>query len=344
MGTIPISRVIPHYCGMPERLRRKRRLLVFRAFFDESGTDPKLNKALVMCGFLGRVDEWERASDAWDICLHEKPSIEYFKHSDAQSLDGQFAKFSHASADAKVAALTRTIFQFELQGFCITVPYRLFKHRNARATKGVMGTRVYDWGFLTATTGVLQYLDDKHPGDEKVDFVFDQRSELDACIQHYNWSKTNPFLMSTLRRAGECAPGNDRDVVALQMGDLIAWELCYRINTKEKREAFNIIAASRRLVHIDCRPPRQLPDTLALQKIGKQVQAEAANYFRRAKKGSPDRFASEAEVEAYMNELKIHESFFYLELHRYISQLQNDDEYQEFKREYLAATGEEPPF
>jgi hypothetical protein len=54
---------------MPKRVRDKRWLMMFRAFFDESGTDPKKNKALVLGGFLGSVEEWERASDAWDACL-----------------------------------------------------------------------------------------------------------------------------------------------------------------------------------------------------------------------------------------------------------------------------------
>lgn len=326
-----------------QRLRKKKRLLVFRAFFDESGTNPEENKALVMAGFLGRVEEWERASDAWDACLHQKPSIEYFKHSEAQSLDGEFLRFNRATADAKVLSLARTIVHFDLQGFCITVPHRLFRHRDAKASKGRVGTRVYDWGFLTVTTGVLQYLDEEHPGDEKVDFVFDQRTELTACIEHFNWAKTHPFLASILRRAGECAPGNDRDVVALQVGDLLAWEFCNRIDTKEKTGVFEVIVGSRKVAHIDCHPPRQFPATFALQKMSNQVLAEAGNFFRRGKKGSPERFRSAQEVEEYINELKVHEALVLLEWRRYRSELDGDTEYQEFKRRYFAVTGEEPP-
>src|SRR6476660_6781390 len=123
---IPISRVIPHYCGIPERVRRKRNLLVFRAFFDESCLDPTKYKSLVFGGFLGKVEEWERASEAWDKCLHQSPSIEYFKHSEAMELDGQFIKFNRSSADAKVTALAKTLTDFKLLGVYVSVSFSWF--------------------------------------------------------------------------------------------------------------------------------------------------------------------------------------------------------------------------
>jgi hypothetical protein len=323
---------------MSERIRKKRKLLVFRAFFDESATDSKANKAFVMGGFLARVEEWESASDAWDACLKEPPSIEYFKHSEAQSLSEQFARFNRTTADEKVLALATVISKFtQLRGFCITVAHRLFRHYDAKATEGMIGTRVYDWGFMASTSGLLQYLDDEHPGDEKIDFVFDDCSQLTACIENYNWMKTEPFLKEIMRRAGQCSPGDDKQVAALQMGDLLAWEFSKFIETKARSKAFNLIAGSNTISHVLGEPPRQFPQTLALQKISNQVLREAGDFFRRSKKGSPDRFTSEQEVDAYINELKVHEAYVQLEWNRYRSQLDGDAEYQEFRRKYLAA-------
>jgi len=54
MSATPISRIIPHYCGMAGWVRRKRLVIVFRAFFDESGLNPCEDKVLVMGDFLGR--------------------------------------------------------------------------------------------------------------------------------------------------------------------------------------------------------------------------------------------------------------------------------------------------
>jgi hypothetical protein len=321
---------------MPKRVRDKRLLMMFRAFFDESGTDPEKNKALVMGGFLGEVEEWERASDSWDACLHEPPSIEYFKGSECKSLDGEFLKFNRVTADAKALELARTISRFKLLGFCATVPYTLFMHRDPKASRGMIGSRVYDWGFLTATSGVLQYLDVKFLGNDRVDFIFDNRTELPACIGIYNRMKADPFFASTtMRRAGTCIPGDDKKVVALQMADLLAGDSSHYLDTKSKSEAFVTIRDSNKIVHLPCEPPRQFPDTLRLQKMAKEVHKEATEFLRRAKKNSPDRFESVEEVEKHVNDLQKHEAFFQLEWGRHLTRLNTDAEYQAFVQSYL---------
>ena len=335
-----VARIIPHLCGMPKRVRDKRWLMMFRAFFDESGTDPKKNKALVLGGFLGSVEEWERASDAWDACLHATPSIEYFKDSERKSLDGQFVKFNRATADAKVLALATTISQFALLGFCATVSYTWFMHRDAKASRGYVGARVYDWGFLTSTSGVLQHLDSKHPGSDLVDFIFDSRTELRACIEIYDRMKADRFF-AHMARAGECIPGDDKQLAALQMADLLAGECCDHMDTKERSDAFITIRDNNRIVHVPCLPPPQLPNTFKLQKIGHAVQKEATEYLRRARKNSLDRFKSAEEVENYVSDLQMHEAYFNLEYQRHISQLGNNDDYQTFMKKYLARSSKE---
>jgi hypothetical protein len=225
MSALPISRLIPHYCGMAKRIRNQRQVLVYRAFFDESGLDPTLRKVLIMGGFLGSVEEWEQASNAWDSCLHAAPSIDYFKDSECRSLDGEFRQFNRTSAEAKRIALSKVLSRFKLLGFCVTVSYTWFMHRDAKASRKVHGSRVYDWGFMTATTGVLQYFSSHYEEkDGPVDFIFDDRTELRACIDAYNQIKANPFFASKMRDAGECVPGDDKKVAALQMADLLTGE------------------------------------------------------------------------------------------------------------------------
>lgn len=315
---------------------------MFRAFFDESGTDPKKNKALVVGGFLGQVEEWERASDAWDACLHAAPSIDYFKESERKSLDGQFLKFNRVTADAKALSLARTLSQFKVLGFCATVSYTWFMHRDAKASRGFLGSRVYDWGFLTATSGVLQYLDTRYPeNNDAVDFIFDERTELRACIDIYNRMKVNPFFSSSMRRAGECIPGDDKAIAALQMADLLAGMCCDHMDTKVRSDAFVTIRDNNKIVHVPCIPPRHMPNTLKLQKMAKAVHKEATEFLRRRSENSPDRFKSVEEVEKYISDLKMHEAYFHLEYERQLSRLATDSEYQTFMKKYLAQSSEE---
>lgn len=83
--------------------------MIFRAFFDESGTSPHENKSLVMGGFVGHIDEWKQASEAWDECLQESPSINHFSRNEANMLDGQFRHWKRSAADEKVKNLAGVI-------------------------------------------------------------------------------------------------------------------------------------------------------------------------------------------------------------------------------------------
>jgi len=326
---------------MAGRIRKQRRLVVYRAFFDESGLDPKLNKALIMGGFLGLVEEWERASDAWDACLHATPYIKYYKDSERKSLDGQFLRFNRTTADAKALLLAKTLSHFKLLGFCATVSYTWFMYRDAKVSRGLMGSRAYDWGFSAATSGVLQYVDAKYPGDDKVDFIFDDRTELSACIGVYNQMMANLVFAPFMRRAGVCVPGDDKITAALQMADLLAGECCDHMDKKAKSAAFLTMRDKNKIVHIPCVPPAQFPNTLRLHKIAKEVHTEATNFLRRAKKTSPDRFKSVEEIENYLSDLTMHEAYFKLEWQRQMSQLASDKDYQAFVTKYLASIPDE---
>jgi hypothetical protein len=324
---------------MPERVRKRRRIAVLSAFFDESGTDPRVNKALIMGGFLGDVEEWERASEAWDGALHQHPPIEYFSHNEAQSLNGQFARFRRETADAKVLALANTIAQFPaIRGMATGVSYSWFLHRDLKAAKGMIGTRAYDWGFNTVTSGVLQYVDSYSPGDGRVDFVFDERRELNACIQMFEQMKANPFFASSvMRRAGQCSPGDDEEIAALQMADLLAWECSKVLETRTRSDAFNIIVGKNLIVNIRCQPPRRLPDVLRIQKLANAIKQKAIEVLIRTKKTSLEPFLSAEDVEKSTNELLLNHASFGLEWSRLVAQFHNDEEIQTFFRRYSSS-------
>ena len=243
----------------------------FTAFFDESGLNPTQDKVLILAGFLGRVEEWEKAANAWDECLNEFPRIEYFSHRKAQSLDGPFRGWSRQQADSKVLSLARVITRFKLLGFCAGISYDALSGRDHRVSQKIMGARFYDWAFLAATKGVLQYVNHAFPG-EKVDFVFDERTELRACIHAY-YEMRAEVSHDFMQCAGQCDPSNDTPV--LQMADLLAWECSNTVKTENMTEAFDAVICSNRVITIPCQPPPQLNPTLELGKIGQEVWSKA---------------------------------------------------------------------
>lgn len=304
--------------------------MTFRAFFDESGTNPNEDKVLIVAGFLGRVEEWEKAIDAWDECLHESPRIEFFKRHHAQSLEGQFQRWKRGQADAKVVALASVIARFKLLGFCASVPYGVLSDRELRISHGVMGARFYDWGFLAATKGVLQFVGRNYPG-EKVDFVFDERKELRACIAAYYEMRADADN-EIMRCAGQCDPGNDIDVPALQMADLLAWEASYTIRTETMTDAFDAIICSNGVVTIPCQPPPLLNPTLELGKLGQDAQRAAADIQKRFY-GDNER---SPELAAETLDLVQRAAFFNIALERLKSIYEQDEGY----RRFMAKRGE----
>ena len=280
-----ISRIIPRLCGMSSRLREKELVMVMRAFFDESGLNPHEDKALVMGGYLGTVLELEKVSDEWDECLAAHPKIDYFKSDEAKSLDGEFRRFNRVTADQKKNDLAKIVGESELQGFCVSVRHELLTYRDPIATKRTAGSRTYDWGFFTATAGVLQYVRDHHPS-ETVDFIFDDRRELGQCIAMFNELKElageeMPWA-EIFSRAGTCTPGDDKETAVLQMGDLLAGEFSDMGNGgNTPTETWRCLTARRGVAHVPCDMPWAIPILVALQGKMKEVKDTAGRFLKR---------------------------------------------------------------
>ena len=283
MKSAPLTDVIPHLCGMARAYRLRNLVFVMKAFFDESGLNPYEDKVLVMGGFLGSVDEWERVSDAWDACLNRAPAIRYFKSDEANGLNGQFERFNHASADEKRKELAGIVGGSDLQGICASVLHALFEGRNPKLAKGMVGSRVYDWGFFTATSGTLQYVQTVHPG-ETIDFIFDKRTELRSCIAIYDEMKEMEDCpwSAIMRVAGACIPGDDEKVVALQISDLLAGEFSSMANGgNSPSEAWKLLTARHSVAHIPCRLPPSVPFLTGLRSFGKEIRDATGRFLQR---------------------------------------------------------------
>lgn len=308
---------------------------MFRAFFDESGTDRRKNKAFVIGGFLGRIEEWLKASDAWEESLHKHPRIEYFKHSEYQSLGGQFVRFNRQQAENKIVSLASTIANVDLHGFCSIAPHRIIESKPVE--KGLLGSRIYDWAFGGVIKLVLEHMQ-AQPLDEKVDFVFDARNELRANIENFNRMKGQTIFAELMSHAGECSIGDDHQIVALQMADLLAAEFLKAGEQQIQSDAFKIIRDKNTIAYTRDTPPAQHLPMLALMSLGAQVQQEAGQFL----KANRQKLMCPEETLNRLLELKIMEASFNEQQERLFSFLENDPEYQNFRRQFIASTGIDP--
>jgi hypothetical protein len=225
---------------------------------------------------MGSINTWESVSGAWDRCLHEYPRIEHFSSNDYRCHIGEFKWLSDVQREAKIASLAEVIASYNIQGIGVIVPHAWFSGRDKSASKGMVGTRVYDWGFIEATAGTLQWL--KKVGHrEKVDFVFDSRSELKACISLFDDLKKMKWL-SVMENAGQCTSGDDKDIVALQMADLLCGEFSSLLKGNPPSNAWRIMAAHRGILQRNCDDLTWVADGINLQRLASEVQRELYDF------------------------------------------------------------------
>jgi hypothetical protein len=76
---------------------------MLQAYLDDSGMGQP--PASVMAGFVSTSERWATFSDEWKQALDMRPSIEYFKMSEAAACSGQFAHWSDERRNERVAYL-----------------------------------------------------------------------------------------------------------------------------------------------------------------------------------------------------------------------------------------------
>jgi hypothetical protein len=203
---------------------------MFRGFFDESNRNPK-DVTFILAGWTASVEEWERFSEAWQACLLERPALDYFKSSQARS-------------NAKRIGLANVISSHPLRGYVATVKHEILsnKPKKLRLLKGMTGMRVYDWALMGIVERILIDYLDRGERSEKIDFVFDDCSELEACMGSYRVQK--PKWPPSMRRiAGMITQGDDRHIAGLQAADLFAGEHSAYLRTGQKSSVYMAFAS-----------------------------------------------------------------------------------------------------
>jgi len=255
---IPVRWAVAHLCGLPKSKREKRVLTMFRGFFDESNRNPN-DVTFILAGWTASVEEWERFSEAWQTCLLENPELDYFKSSEARS-------------DAKRRDLANIISGHNLRGYVATVKHEILRNKPKKLSllKGMTGMRVYDWALIGLVERIFVDYLDRGERSEKIDFVFDECTELAACIESYRLQKPK-WPPSMQHIAGTIAPGNDRDIAGLQAADLFAGEYSEYLRTGEKTSVYTTLA-SVPIIELPVSPP---PVMESLLRYSQDVQMRA---------------------------------------------------------------------
>src|SRR5262245_10249084 len=110
---------------MPARVRRRKVVVLFKLFVDESGNDPNQSH-FILGGYMASVPKWDAFTGAWDGLL-ESWGIDCFHMTcaDGRHLDKvhryDYSAWSEPQRDARVSALARIVRRYAMVGFACYV-------------------------------------------------------------------------------------------------------------------------------------------------------------------------------------------------------------------------------
>jgi hypothetical protein len=200
-------------------------LVTLQAYVDDSASDVG-DKRLFLAGFVNSADGWIEFSNEWDAVLHEYPRIEYLHMVETQGLRDQFDGWSEAKRDVKLLALAEVIERHRLYFVSASVSRREY----AEILKPVMPYNLKS-PYFSCFWGVIVTLARYHSnlGIAEIpttDFIFDKNGDLEGHANlWFEWLKESQPL--ELKQFFGSTPifRDDRDVVALQASDMLAWHL-----------------------------------------------------------------------------------------------------------------------
>ena len=202
--------------------------MIFTSFLDDS-KDANQSKMFVSAGFLGDKDDWGSLRAQWDRVLRES-EIEYFKSSEYNHLDGEFARFRTAAYPPPSGRNAAKEIKDRLQqlvknhpsirGVGVFVIVEDFNKVCARPeTTGVFPPNPYHRALESVMFHTVKIIS-KIPGRNQVAFVHDEESDFAVLYQLYlEFKRLNP---RTAKRMASFTPLSDKRHPPLQVADMIA--------------------------------------------------------------------------------------------------------------------------
>lgn len=231
-------------CGLPPDKRRVRRLMVLQAYIDDSGgTDVNEHPYFVLGGFVSTVERWAEFSSDWQVVLDMEPRLEYFKMSEAGSLNGQFHMrrgWDRPMRDARLAKFVEVARSYPIYRTSVSIDKALFRDHiagldvpNPKPT----AKDPYYLAFHNLVTGLplLQAVNIKSvPKEGKIDFIFDYQCKTGGRASDA-WEHIKMNVLPRLKMDGvpDVMPflgsppifRDEKEFLPLQAADLYVWHV-----------------------------------------------------------------------------------------------------------------------
>lgn len=230
--------------GLPPHKRGLRRLVALQAYIDDSGgTELNQHPYFVLGGFVSTAERWAEFSADWQAVLDLEPRLEYFKMSEAGSLNGQFHArrgWDKPKRDARLAKFVEVARSYPIFRTSVAVDKTLFNEHivglnvpNPRPT----ANDPYYLAFhnLVTSLPLLQAFNNKSiPEQGKIDFIFDYQSKTGTrAVDAWDHIKCNILPNLKIKGVPDIMPflgsqpifRDEKEFLPLQAADLYVWHV-----------------------------------------------------------------------------------------------------------------------
>jgi hypothetical protein len=224
--TLAAEAMLSLVCGLPVGSRERRRLLMLKAFIDDSKTKHGTPHVFVLAGYIASAETWMKFSDEWQAALDLDPRIRYFKLREAMRGIDQFygRRWTQAKRHERI-----TVFRGLIEKFVqaeIAIGFVIESYQKAYAAWGPKHRNPYYFASAALTAETARNLDKLGLPREPIDFVFDtQVMEMGKVVEGWQWARDRarpdpPDLLDIHRNAPVFA--DDETVLPLQAADMHA--------------------------------------------------------------------------------------------------------------------------
>lgn len=208
-----------------------RLMISLHAFVDDSASDIG-DRRLFLAAYVNSAASWIEFGHDWRVALAEPRGIAYLKMAEAQNLSGQFKGWSVAERDAKILRLVRVIATHRPWSIHCSVSRSDYARIVAPVAPYPLKQPYFScfWGVIQTSADYHLRLEHERPADiypiPPLEYVFDEQGGIgtDAALW-YAWLKQSREPAVAALMGDQPIFGDDKEMVALQAADMLAWHL-----------------------------------------------------------------------------------------------------------------------